>query len=323
MKTIWLNHVCSQINEIINKIKTINPNINIIYSNDSYTDVCWKQKDIEKYQDKYDENYIEYIISFINEKKIDLYYPWKQVELIIKNYDYIIKNINHPIKIIIPSIEKNNFDIIENKQKTYEYLQSKDKNNILNIPEQYVVNNKEDFLIIYDLLKLKGENVCIKPLNGSGGRGFRKICENISKEQQYEWSLNDSKNKKNLIFEKFIKIMPTSFDDIIIMKYLESNEISVDIFCINGKIKEKVIREKNLKNDEQIIIESKIINQYIEFIAESFKLQSFNNIQFITHKDKFYLLEVNPRPSGGIIKSEELSNKEMIKLLFEHIESIQ
>jgi hypothetical protein len=86
-----------------------------------------------------------------------------------------------------------------------------------------------------------------------------------------------------------------------VMRYLEGNERSVDCLADHGKLLRHVIRRKSgLPGGAQILEEHTEISAMAKRLTSLFRLNGLYNIQFRESGGIPYLLEINPRMSGGI-----------------------
>jgi carbamoyl-phosphate synthase large subunit len=125
-----------------------------------------------------------------------------------------------------------------------------------------------------------------KPRTGSASVGVFKIK---NKSDMNKLLLNI--NPKNYIFQKF----------------LNGKEYTVDVYINNNGIVEGIVARERVRvlHGESIFIKTfqiKKINIEVKKILRVFnyKFRGPITIQFIKYKKKFFLLEINPRISGGI-----------------------
>ena len=125
-----------------------------------------------------------------------------------------------------------------------------------------------------------------KPRTGSASVGAFKIK---NKTDLNKLLLNI--NPKNYIFQKF----------------LTGKEYTVDVYINNHGIVEGIVARERVRvlHGESIFIKTfqiKKINLEVKKILKAFNNQFRGPVtfQFIKNKKKFFLLEINPRVSGGI-----------------------
>ena len=172
----------------------------------------------------------------------------------------------------------------------------------INAPTSLVVNNRTEFVDAVMNLREAGEEVCFKPRRGLGGRGFRIIREFDELDNLLYGYQGPAINMATAVS---ILSQEDSFDDLLVMNFLDGVEYSVDCLCWEGEALAVVPRRKVeyaqlgsysvqlLENKKEIIELSKKLIRY-------FKLDYICNIQFRYCKEEPYLIEINRRMSGGI-----------------------
>jgi carbamoylphosphate synthase large subunit len=262
-----------------NKIKIFYSHIKDIDSN--YAITSKEPKNINEY------------LEFCKLNKIDLFYPWYNIKNIYKNKK---KFEEIGVSILLPTQNLKDFNLIENKYEFYKKMKKIIPQNIIPFEK---INNKNDFDIKYNFMKNKDNQICIKPSIGIYAAGFKLILEN---ENMFE--IMQKGKDKYIIDKNYLKsILPEKFDNQLLMEYIDGDEFSYDIFAKNGKIKFGTIRQKHKNNSKyQTIIKNKEITKITKKITKKLKLSNFINFQFIqdNKSKKIYILEINPRMSGGI-----------------------
>lgn len=143
--------------------------------------------------------------------------------------------------------------------------------------------------------------VCIKPVYGEGGKGFRIVTE--EKVDIFNESA-DSKVSLSILKEqlKSVKQMP----ELIVMEYLPGSEYSVDCICKNGVtylcIPRQRIETSMGAATVSVIEKNDEIISYTKDIISSLNLSYNINVQFKLGCDgQPKLIEVNPRVSGSLV----------------------
>jgi len=172
------------------------------------------------------------------------------------------------------------------------------ESSIIKIPPFKAVTNYEEFIEAYDYVKNSGFEVCIKPTEGIGAIGYKRIIEDVSPME--ELSLSNVQISYNHL--KKILGSTSNFDPLLVSGVLPGHEWSIDCLSNNGKLVDSVIRIKSGKYEQTVKVD-KEINIIVEKLVEKFKLNNLFNIQFKLKDDVIYLLEINTRMSAGIFKS--------------------
>lgn len=283
---VWFNHWFSQASEIIRLVKTplkgeSKKEIFIIgthkNSNPEYKDDCdLFMQEPEGIQD--DElRYLHWCLAFCKEMKIDVFLPYKHIDIITKNKH---KFEQKGIKVLCMS-NYDKFNCLNDKIETYKALE-----NVLDIVPFYTQLDET-----VDLDKFK-KPMCLKRAIDVGGKSYRMIVEeytskNLNNYVKAEISMKDA-------YEICKK------EKLILMEQLDGVEKSIDCL-ITDKAQFLITRYKTGRHKEQVKAENepKII-EAIEKICRQFDLYGIPfNVQFIGDK----LLEINPRMAGGVYKS--------------------
>ena len=241
-----------------------------------------------------DREYKEWALNFCRENSVDIFFPRRYFSALYdahEEFSYISKN--NTIKkchLVVPGVfcKYNSYftPIFESKLKTnlslkdweidlskYELPCRKLKN----------INEIEEFKKYLDSINFEYNKLCIKPISGTGAEGFRIL------DYPYDaWKTKDILERSNIEY--------------IIMPYLEGKEISIDFLYYNNetitvpRIKDKATRIQKIEMNNETIklckdIQASGIPEVLEVVG---------NVQFIEHRGKFYLLEINTRMSGGI-----------------------
>lgn len=172
----------------------------------------------------------------------------------------------------------------------------------INAPTSIVVNNVGEFTKAVEELRQEGQEICFKPKSGLGGRGFR-----IIREYDELHNLLYGYQGPSITLDTAIRILSQkkSFDDLLVMNFLEGVEYSADCLCWEGKALAIVPRRKveyaQLGSYSVQLLEDKPeIIELCKKLIEEFKLDFICNIQFRYSKGEPYLIEINRRMSGGI-----------------------
>lgn len=238
-----------------------------------------------------EKDYIEYYLKFCKEHKIDFFIPKNHVIEISKHIKLFLDN---GIKVITSCNYKTHL-LLNDKFKMYEYL--KNDNISINIPPFSIVNSYEEFLYEYNKIKKEGFSVVVKPTNGIGGNGYRKILEisELEEFQKYDKTIISLNHLKNLIKNNEI-------NSLFLSGYLTGKEYSIDCLANKGELINIVCRTIIDKHTQQIENKQELIKISQE-LTKKLKLNNLYNIQIRYHNNKIYLIEINTRMSGGIYKS--------------------
>lgn len=147
--------------------------------------------------------------------------------------------------------------------------------------------------------------VCIKPVKGEGGKGFRIITE------EKVDIFNEAAGTPKVCLETYLNQLNTldTIPELMITEYLPGKEYSVDCVCKNGEAFICIPRHRMetsmgvasvtlIERNEELIKLSKDI-------ISDLKLSYNINIQFkYSREGKPKLIEINPRVSGSLVAND-------------------
>lgn len=284
---IWFNHWFSTVYHIISLMHEADENIRIIGTNPN-PDSVYRLVCDEWYNEPSDDNlYVEHCLDFCKEHKVDVFVPRHRMREIAGNSSRFAE-----IGILLlANTDKTDIELIYDKVKTYDYLKSNGLSEV--IPEYYSCGNIEEFENAVNELQKKEYKVCFKMSVDEGGISYHVIEENPEISIRYSSS-------SHISYEKALQIVKTySFSvPLLVMPYLSQPEISVD--CLKTKSGLLMIPRYKMGGRVSRVDFDKNIMRITESISEKFALEMPYNVQYRFHDGKPYLLEINPRMSGGI-----------------------
>lgn len=300
MINIWFDGWFSSAYNIISGIRN-NPDNKPVkifgthYKPMGYEGLCdkWEfRKDFsedEKDYDDYEECYSRWAIDFCERNKIDIFFPRRYFEIIstyADMFEYTENGECKKIKIMLPN--ENLLKILDSKLSTMDFISQNGLGDIVPPMSPFVsVSDVDTMKRHLSLLEFKCNLLCMKPNCSTGAEGFRIL---------------------NYPFDayKIRDILKKGKDGgYVLMPYLDGEEISVD--CLNTK--KGLIAIPRIKKNNSRIQEIRLDKEVLGIVNDINKLlvnRGLNvpyNIQFKKHFDKLYLLEINPRMSGGIYLS--------------------
>ncbi len=289
MIRVWFNHWFSTAYHLINMMRE-HHDLTVIGSSSNPLAIYSRACD-EWYAEKdgmTEEDYVNFCLDFCREHKVDLFVPRRHLVSIVENTERFEK-------IGVRLFADRNAALIrtlDNKQDTYCYFS---KHFPLCVPEYHIVHSLDTFLKFYHQMQTPNTRVCYKLAIDEGARSFRVIDDRI----ETSVGLLERPGSK-VTFEMAQKILET-YDfsiPILMMPYLNGVEISIDCLkTANGNL--TIPRYKTNKRYSEIVFDSEIM-EICSRIMDIMDLKMPLNIQFKKHNGKPYLLEINPRMSGGL-----------------------
>ncbi len=292
MTKIWFNHWFSTAYHLINLIKDAAPNEFIFVGTNKNAQAIYKQVCDEWYIEPAEldaENYIDYCLNFCRQHEINIFVPRRNLTAISAALE---KFNNIGVKVLAgknPAL----MQILDDKIKTYEYIS---KNGLAEIvPPYQIVNSIEDFAQVYKNLKTTENRICYKLVKDEGAVTFRVIDDTL----ESAGGLYVTPNAK-VTFAAAEKILSQyNFKiPLIEMIYLNGQEISVD--CLKTPRGNIIIPRYKISGRYAEIKFDAAVMKISDALINLLNLDVPLNIQFKMHNDKFFLLEINPRMSGGL-----------------------
>ena len=240
--------------------------------------------------------YVDFICHEIAARGVDVLIPTHRQALLDRNR----KRIEALGCVLVTTASADTLDIINDKAALYDFLQGK---GIVNIPEYRVATQRIEFMQAYiDLAYDPDRNnsgaptlpVCFKPTRGVYGRGFRLLS---AKPDTFADVLNEA---KVISVDTVASLLATGNTvPLIVMRYLEGDERSVDCLAYKGRLVNCAIRHKSeVKGSAQVIESDENITNQVKALTRELDLNGMYNVQFKDMDGVPYLLEINPRLAG-------------------------
>lgn len=238
--------------------------------------------------------YLKYCLTFCKEHNIDIFIPRQGIS-------YIISNLNEFEKIgvkVLCERNKHLYNILNSKLDTSLLFSNLD---IVSVPEHFVVRTANEFKYIYDYIQKKYGEVCIKYNSDEGGQSYKRISPHTP-------NINRIRENNGLIFD-FDYVYEClssveSFDPLVVMPYLNGDEVSVDCFGVGDKF--IAVPRYKLSNRVTRLEQNDEIYNICKKFWQAVNIHAPFNVQFRYHNDELYILEVNTRLSGGAWKAKEV-----------------
>ena len=291
---VYFNSCFTQTAEAIKFLKENKNDIKIFITNKSENIYLQKIADFYEIEKEYSsaKEYLDFCLNFCKSHKIDIFFVrYRATEL--SQYKDKFEEIGVKVTFVADFAT---YKILDNKVDTYKSLEN---DYIVKIPPYGVATTFMEYDELYKRIKDSGFEVCIKPIDGIGGTGFKRIKENITayEELMHSGFISISKERADFIFKT-----KGIFKPLMVLGYLEGDEYSIDCLAENGILIDAIPRVK-INNYTQLIKPDKDLIEVARKLTKKFKLNNIFNIQVKYHKNQLYLIEINTRMSGGIFKS--------------------
>ncbi len=290
MKHIWFNHWFTTAYHLISLIKQNHPDFRIIGTSTNpkamYQFVC------EEFYPEPDnitpEVYLDFCLNFCKEHEIAVFVPRRFLKQISEHADRFTAAGVKVFADTSPVLA----DILDDKIKTFTFL----KNDFPElIPEYLLIHSAEEFREGFRNMKQHHKRICYKLAQDEGARSFRVLDENT---ESLSALLNPPNTKIHpetafRILEQYDFSVP-----VLMMPYLDGTEISVDCLATeDGNI--IIPRYKTGGRFAEIRFEPDLMT-LCSRMTDFMQIKMPFNIQFREYQNRLYLLEINPRMSGGL-----------------------
>lgn len=288
---VWFNHWFSTAYHLINMIKAGDPGKFAVIGSSTNREAIYKQACDEWYYEAdglSSDEYIDFCLTFCKEHEIDIFAPRRFLVDIVRNaerFDEI------GVKLFADTCA-DTIEMLDNKLSTYDYFRTLDPEYV---PEVRIAKSFEEFKASYEELKRKASRVCYKLVIDEGARSFRVVDDRI----ECTSALLEKPGAK-ITWPAALKVLKQyDFSNpMLLMPYLSGVEISAD--CLATPSGNLIIpRYKTNKRYSEVIFNADVMAECSRMM-DKLGLKMPLNIQFKKDADKLFLLEINPRMSGGL-----------------------
>ena len=289
---IWFNHWFSTAYHLINLISDGNPEKFRFVGSNKKNSAIYKRACDEWFLEPEkisEDDYVDWCLNFCREHAIEIFVPRRNLTAIAQRRGEFESD---GVKVLVGK-DARLMKILDDKVATYEFISAGGLDEI--VPTYRLAKNFSEFVTACDEIKTATNRVCYKLAVDEGATTFRVIDDSIEKIS----ALHNMPNMKvtRAAAEKILSAYDFKIP-LIVMPYLSGREVSVD--CLSTPRENIVVprfktngRYSEIKFDDEII-------SVAEKILSVLKLDVPINIQFRFDGEKFFLLEINPRMSGGL-----------------------
>jgi carbamoylphosphate synthase large subunit len=292
--TIWLNKNLSGTFNVIETLRAArqNESFHIVCSHTSPDFPALRISDSFEVEPRgpSESAYLDYCEQTIRKHQVDVFIPGKMLRAIVRERRrFEARNVR-----LVCAADADTLKLLENKASLYRAIPS----GLAPVPEHRVVNDLAGFDAACAALRERKHVVCFKPAVSMFGLGFRILTE---RGTALDRLLSGDPIKIGLPEARLFLGQQPRFRDVIVMQYLPGPERSVDCLAQDGKLVCCVVRRKPMGTEgAQLLEENPAIEELARRLTGHFGLDGVYNIQFRDCDGTPYLLEINPRMSGGL-----------------------
>lgn len=234
--------------------------------------------------------YLAHCLDFCRERRIDLFIPGKEANPLAHHAaDFAAVG----TRLCTPAAPDALADILD-KARFYRLAER------FSVPPPAFreVASLAEFDTAYAELREQHDELCIKPIDGVNGAGFRVIDE---RHGGLEVLLHGTLYTIDLASLRGMLATAGRFKPLLLMEFLAGSEYSIDCVGNGSGLVAAVQRRKPAAGHygQRIVDEPELTGAVAE-LAEAFQLRGLFNVQFRRGRGGFRVLEINPRFSGGI-----------------------
>ena len=287
---IWFNHWFSTAYHLINLMREGSRD-NVFIGTSTNSLAVYKQVCDEWYSEEDGitaDAYVDFAVDFCVKHEIDVFVPRRFLVDIIRNADRF-----DAIGVrLFADRDYETVNMLDDKFLTYDFFRGFKPELV---PEILIAHSFDEFISACNELKTRTKRVCYKLTVDEGARSFRVIDDRVEDGNallempgaKISWA------NAQTVLSKYDFSIP-----MLVMPYLYDVEISVD--CLHTNSGNIIIpRYKKKARYSEVIFDESIMKTCSETV-DRLKLRMPLNIQFRMNEGNLYLMEMNPRMSGGL-----------------------
>ncbi len=232
-----------------------------------------------------DEDYVRFCLDFAQRHRVTVFFPGRKVRPIM----HAAPRFRAIGVRLAAAADVDTLALMQSKARVYEAAADLD----IRVPAYEVVHDLAGFDAAWARLHARHPLLCYKPDSSVFGIGFHIVADVNSTKTAHESSVNISLHDARCCLEHTARRR-----DLMLMQYLPGPERSVDCLARNGALLRCVVRRK--MDGGQMIEVNPQIEAAVRRLTARFGLTNLFNVQFRDAGSTHYLLEINPRMSGGL-----------------------
>jgi hypothetical protein len=288
---IYFNRSFSATSHSINALKQTwrHEPLEVIVSHGQRDRALDRSADVFTIEPKFEgEAYLEWILSHCQKHDVRFFLPRKNVLYLSRYRDRFEALGIEGMWVTCP--------------ETYELLNDKNRANqdvissgIVSVPHSCVVENYEDFMTHYESIRAHGDEACIKPVAGIGGKGFKRIKHDLSEYDELKKG-----SPISISFQRLERCLRTAqrFKPLLLATYLKGREYSVDCLAYEGELISATPR-RYVGKREQVVERVETLIESCAALTRRWSLSYLFNIQFRQHRKEWHFIEINTRMAAG------------------------
>lgn len=235
-------------------------------------------------------DYVAHCLDIARRHEVKLFLPGRQVFGIVKARP-LFEALGTRI---VAAANPATLALLGNKARFYRDLAGFD----VHVPDYAVVSDLAGFDAAWSRMRSRHDWLCYKPAVSVYGLGFHVIIDRSEPAPQARVPGVEPHLLLTLDEARTRFAQQKTCADLLVMPYLPGPEWSVDCLARDGELLRAIVRRKG--RGEQLIDDQPDIVAAVRRLTRHFRLENLFNVQFRQAHGKPYLLEINPRMSGGL-----------------------
>lgn len=230
-------------------------------------------------------DYVSWCLDFALTHHVDVFVPAYQADAILAaQQQFSAAGIS-----VLAVADARTLPRLHDKAWVYERLASE-----MPLPAWTRVQRADELMQAVQALWEQGHEACIKPIVSIYGKGFHRLMRPD----------NLSRPRRGLTIQEWLARQGTPLTPQLALEYLPGHEYSVDCIGDAGRLVTGVVRKKAITSKTQLLENNPQLLREAARVLDGFAINGLVNVQFKTNRDgQPRLLEINPRPSGGVAMS--------------------
>lgn len=296
--TVWLNKSFSSTYNVVESLRAGHRNhaapgetLRVLCTHTHEDCTAFRVADTSEVEPKNlkDADYLAYCLDVIRRHAVDVFIPGKNLGPLVRERRRLEET---GVRLLVAAAG-DMLKMLENKAHLYRSL----TDTAIALPDYRAVNTLAEFDEAYAQLKSRRDVVCFKPCVSVFGLGFRIVTE---KGNSLDRLLGGNALKLSLEETRHSLSRKPHFRDLMVMQYLPGPERSVDCLARDGVLIRCVVRRKSPAEGGQLLESNPELVARTAQLTERLKLTGLFNVQYRDADGVSYLLEINPRMSGGL-----------------------
>lgn len=234
-----------------------------------------------------DEDYVAYALDVVVRHKVELFVPGRKLLPIVQAH----KRFTALGAKLLAAAEADTLRLLHDKARLYAALADSE----VGLPDHEVVTRPGDFAPAWKRLRGRHPVVCYKPAVSVYGLGFHIITDAGTPQRLLRHDPRFQLGIEEAAHDVERRVHGGS---VLLMEYLPGPERSVDCLARDGELLCCVVRRK--EDAWQVLEDNPKLVAAVRTLTRRFRLSNLFNVQFRDSGGRSYLLEINPRMSGGL-----------------------